>query len=87
MLTLNILGKEETGEVLCASCVHEVTQKGFKGERLTFCSYGGGLRDLKFEVCECTAYTDRRIPPPAKPIGFIKPADTLRPKLTVIKIA
>ena len=86
-MTLNILGKEQTGQVLCASCVHEVTQKGFKGEKLTFCGYGGGLRELKFEVCECTAYYDKSVPVPEKPIGFIKPGEKARPKLTVIKIA
>jgi hypothetical protein len=84
---LNILGKVKTGEVLCASCVHEVTQKGFKGEKLTFCGYGGGLRELKFEVCECTAYRDKSVPEPEKPIGFIKPGEKARPRLTVIKIA
>ena len=87
MLTLNILANVKSREALCTSCVYEVTNKGFKGEGLTFCSYGGGLRELKFGVCECTVYTDKRIPKPEKPIGFIKPGEPARPKLTVIKIA
>jgi len=87
MLTLNILANEKRREALCSSCVYEVTQKGYKGEKLTFCSYGGGLRELKFEVCECTVYVDNRVTKPEKPIGFVKPGETARPKITVIKIA
>ncbi len=87
MLTLNILANAKRREALCTSCVYEVTQKGYKGERLTFCNYGGGLRELKFEVCECTVYCDSRITKLDKPIGFIKPGETVRPKITVIKIA
>jgi hypothetical protein len=87
MLTLNILANEKRREALCVSCAHEVTNKGFKGEVLTFCGYGGGLRELKFQVCECTVYTDKRIPRPEKPIGFVKPGEKARPRLTIIKIA
>ncbi len=87
MLTLNILANVKSREALCTSCVYEVTQKGYSGEKLTFCNYGGGLRELKFEVCECSVYVDSRIPKPAKTIGFIKPGETVRPKITVIKIA
>jgi hypothetical protein len=87
MLTLNILANSKGREVLCASCVHEVINKGFKGQVLTFCGYGGGLRELKFEVCECTVYFDKRTPKPEKPIGFVKPGENARPRLTIIKIA
>jgi len=86
MLTLNILANNKSREALCTMCVHEVTHKGFKGEKLTFCNYGGALRELQFEVCECTLYTDKRIPKPEKPIGFVKPGETARPRMTVIKI-
>jgi hypothetical protein len=48
---------------------------------------GCALREIKFEVCECTLYTDKRIPKPEKPIGFVKPGETARPRMTVIKIA
>ena len=87
MLTLNILANVKSREALCSSCIYEVTQKGFKGEQLTFCSYGGGLRELKFGVCECTVYNDKRIPRSEKPIGFVKPGATAGHKVTVIKIA
>ena len=87
MLTLNILANAKTREALCTTCVHEVTNKGFKGEELTFCSYAGGLRELKFGVCECTVYTDKRIVKPDKTIGFVQPEETARPGVTVIKIA
>ena len=87
MLTLNILANEKSREALCATCVYEVTNKGFKGEMLTFCNYGGGLRELKFGVCECTVYSDKRIAKPEKPIGFVKPGEIARRKLTVVRIA
>ena len=87
MLTLNILANVKPREALCTSCVYEVTQKGYKGERLTFCNYGSGLRELKFEVRECTVYCDNRVSKPDKPIGFVKPGETARPNVTVIKIA
>jgi hypothetical protein len=87
MLTLNILANTKGREALCSSCVYEVTQKGFQGEKLTSCNYGGDLRELKFEVCECSVYVDSRVPKPEKVIGFIKPGETARPRITVIKIA
>ena len=87
MLTLNILANIKSREALCTSCVYEVTQKGCNGEKLTSCNYGGELRELKFEVCECSVYVDRRVPKPEKTIGFVKPGGTSRPKITVIKIA
>ncbi len=86
-MTLNILANAKSREALCTSCVHEVTNKGFDGEKLTFCSYGSGLREVTFGICECTVYIDKRIPKPAKPIGFVTPEETDRPRLTVIKIA
>jgi phage-related protein len=87
VLTLNILEKKKTSEGLCTSCVYEVNQKGFKGERLTFCSYGGGLRELKFEVCECTVYGKVTEPVPRTEIGFVRRGETARPRVTVIKIS
>ncbi len=87
MLTLNILANEKRREALCTSCVYEVTQKGYNGEKLTFCNYAGELRELKFEVCECSVYVDSRVAKPAKVAGFIKPGGNARPNITVIKIA
>ena len=87
MLTLNILANTKSREALCATCVYEVTNKGFKGEVLTFCNYAGDLRELKFGVCECTVYCDKNAPKPNKTIGFVTPGEAARPKLTVIKVA
>ena len=87
MFTWTIPTSVKSREALCSSCVYEVTQKGFEGEKATFCSYGGGMREMKFGVCECTVYIDKRISRPEKTIGFVKPGETARPKLTVIKIA
>jgi hypothetical protein len=87
MLTLNILGTPKRREALCPTCTYAVVQKGFSGEKLTSCNLGGGLRELAFEVSECTAYFDRRIPKPERVVGFIRPDPETTPTVTVIKIA
>ena len=86
MLTLNILGTPKRREGLCPTCTYAVVQKGFKGEKLTSCNLGGGLRELAFEVCECTAYVDRRIGKPERVVGFVQPDPATKPAITVIKI-
>jgi hypothetical protein len=87
MLTLNILGTPKRPQALCPSCVYAVTQKGLKGEELTSCNLGGSLRELKFVVCECSAYNDRRIPKPERLVGFVRPAGRTKGNVTVIRIA
>ena len=73
MLTLNILGTPKRREALCPTCTYAVAQKGFNGEELTCCNLGGGLRELKFVVRECTAYVDRRAAKPERVVGFVRP--------------
>lgn len=87
MLTLNILGTSRRREALCPSCLYAVVQKGFGGEKLTRCNLGGGLRELPFEVSECTAYVDRRIPKPEREVGFVRPGCDAKSAVTVIRIA
>jgi hypothetical protein len=87
MLTLNILGTPKRRDALCPTCVYAVAQKGFRGEELTFCGLGGGLRELTFEVCECSAYVDRRVSRAERTVGFVKPARSSKPGITVIRIA
>ena len=87
MLTLNILGVARRREPLCPTCAYAVTQKGFKGEELTSCGYGGGLRELRFEVRECTAYSNREGGAPRRVAGFIRPEPPEKQNITVIKIA
>ncbi len=85
MLTLNILGVAQRREALCPTCVYAVRQMGFQGEELTSCNLSGGMRELKFAVCECTAYVDSRIPAPVRRVGFAPPAEPQKPKVTIIK--
>jgi hypothetical protein len=85
MLTLNILESPKRRVGLCPTCVYAVTQRGFEGEELTCCGYGGGLRELRFEVRECTAYIDRNFVPLRRVAGFVKPQTGNR-KTIVIKI-
>lgn len=87
MLTLNILGTAKRREPLCPTCVYAVTQKGFEGEEVTSCGYGGGLRELAFAVCECTAYIDRRVDTRKRIAGFVRPAEPAKINTTVIRIA
>ena len=87
MLTLNILGNSKRHETLCSTCVYAVTQKGRDGEELTSCCFGGGLRELKFEVCECSVYVDTRIPKPERLVGFVRPARQEKQNIAVIRIA
>ncbi len=87
MLTLNILGTPRRREALCPTCLYAVVQKGFSGEKLTNCNLGGGLRELAFEVSECTAYVDRRAAKPERVVGFVRPDPEAKPTVTVIKIA
>ncbi len=87
MLTLNILGNSKRREALCSTCVYAVTQKGHNGEELTSCSLGGGLRELKFEVYECSAYADNRIQKPERLVGFVKAARQEKQNFAVIRIA
>ncbi len=86
MLTLNILGNSSRRETLCSTCVYAVTQKGRDGEELTSCCFGGGLRELKFEVCECSVYADTRIPKPQRLVGFVRPAPR-QENIAVIRIS
>ncbi len=83
MFTFKIFARPKRPEALCPTCVFAVTHSGFSGEELTCCSLGGGIRELPFAVCECTAYTDSRIRKPDRVVGFVKTA----PEATVIKIA
>jgi hypothetical protein len=87
MLTLNILGVPKRREALCPTCVYVVMQKGLRGEELTSCCLGGGVRELKFEVVECSAYTDRRIVRPKRVVGFASSTQPEKGNITVIKIA
>lgn len=87
MLTLNILASTKRREALCPTCVYAVTQKGFAGEATTFCCLGGTTRELRFEVRECTAYTDRRRAKPIRVAGFVRPDDEPEPYLAIVRIA
>lgn len=86
MLTLNILGPRKRSVALCPTCTYAVTQKGFRGEELTSCCLGGGLRELPFAVSECTAYIDRRVSKPVRVAGFVRPEEDER-ETVMIRIA
>ena len=43
-------------ESLCLTCANAVVTRGTRGQEWITCNYGGGLRPVKFAVCECTCY-------------------------------
>jgi hypothetical protein len=47
-------------ESLCTRCVYAHIARGFNtGEELTYCTYAGVCRDVKFAVSDCSMYCDR----------------------------
>lgn len=74
MLVLNIFGNRRT-DALCFNCTYAHVEKGFRGEVLTFCNFADPMRRMKFDVCECTDFSDRRAAKPVKVTGFVRRND------------
>src|SRR5664279_5486748 len=61
---------------LCRTCVNSQVVKGFAGKELISCTFGGALRAIKFEVSECTGFSDRLVTiTPVRVEGFVKRED------------
>jgi hypothetical protein len=59
-------------ESLCLACVNAVVTRGVRGRVLVACNFGGAMRPVKFEVCQCSAF--RTSAGPAKLVtieGFV----------------
>lgn len=74
-----ILRKRETMAVeqrqgtLCRTCVNSHLVKGFGGKELISCTFGGSLRPIKFEVRECTGFSNRLVNvTPVRIEGFVR---------------
>ena len=55
---------------LCAGCAFVHMQYGATGRNRVFCTFGGGVRQVKLDVLYCTDYRDRNAPPRLMQIGF-----------------
>ena len=55
---------------LCAGCVFVHMQYGATGRNAVFCTFGGGVREVKLDVLYCTDYRDRNAPARLVQIGF-----------------
>jgi hypothetical protein len=74
-----VLRKRETtatlmrDRTLCRNCVNAHMVKGFSGKELISCTFGGTLRPMKFEVRECTGYSNRLVTiAPVRVEGFAR---------------
>ena len=58
---------------LCRTCVNSQVVKGFRGKELISCTFGGTLRAIKFEVSECTGFSNRLVTiTPVRIEGFVR---------------
>jgi hypothetical protein len=58
---------------LCRTCVNSHVVKGFGGKELISCTFGGALRAIKFEVSECTGFSNRLVTiTPVRVQGFVR---------------
>src|ERR1017187_6010130 len=58
---------------LCRTCVNSHVVKGSDGKELISCTFGGTLRAIKFEVSECTGFSNRLVTiTPVRVEGFVR---------------
>ena len=74
-----VLRKRETmvtimrAGTLCRTCVNSHVVKGSGGKELISCTFGGALRAIKFEVSECTGFSNRLVTiTPVRVEGFVR---------------
>ena len=61
-------GRAQRG--LCAVCAFVHMQYGATGRNAVFCTFGGGVREVKLDVLYCTDYRNRNAAPRLVQIGF-----------------
>lgn len=57
---------------LFAGCGFVHMQYGATGRNAVFCTFGGGVREVKLDVLYCTDYRDRNAMPRLVQIGFAR---------------
>jgi len=63
MVTIKVKGgTPQSSDTLCRTCNHAHIIKGFRAtEEEVFCRYFYIEREIRFPVCECTWYEDKRL--------------------------
>jgi hypothetical protein len=56
---------------LCADCAFVHMQYGATGRNAVFCTFGGGVRQVKLDVLHCTDYHNRNAQIRPARIGFV----------------
>ena len=72
--------REQRG--LCARCAFVHMQYGATGRNAVFCTFGGGVREVKLDVLYCTDYRNRNTPPRLR-VGF---APEIRWRVEKVKV-
>lgn len=62
---------EKAPRPLCVGCSFVHMQYGATGRNTVFCTFGGGVREVKVDVLYCTDYRDRNEAPRLVQIGFV----------------
>ena len=62
--------RAKPARALCAECSFVHMQYGTTGRNAVFCTFGGGVREVKLDVLYCTDYCDRNAVPRLVQIGF-----------------
>ena len=55
---------------LCAGCAFVHMQYGATGKNAVFCTFGGGVREVKLDVLYCTDYRNRNASLRLVQVGF-----------------
>ncbi len=58
------------GSERSAGCAFVHMQYGATGRNTVFCTFGGGVREVKLDVLYCTDYRNRNVAPRLERIGF-----------------
>ncbi len=67
---LRIKPRQRAQRGLCAGCAFVHMQYGATGRNTVFCTFGGGVREVKLDVLYCTDYRNRNVAPRLVRIGF-----------------
>jgi hypothetical protein len=62
--------RRRTQRGLCAGCTFVHMQYGATGRNAVFCTFAGGVRQVKLDVLYCTDYRNRNATPRLVRVGF-----------------
>ena len=69
--------RKRVARALCTECAFVHMQYGVTGKNAVFCTFGGGVREVKLDVLYCTDYRDRNARPRLVQVGFAPDATRL----------